>query len=241
MELPGNLQRALVQCVDDLRHQLGENLHSCILYGSAVRGDIVLAVSDLNILIVLVESTPEAHAVIADIVRKAGPMVEPFILGHRELARSFRAFAIKFRSIRRNYRVLHGADPLQALDIDEATVRFECEQVVRNLRLRTVHAFVAFGDDGRRYAKYLIGATADVFLALGEVLRLAGREIPHDYADRLPVFEQEFGAVVSMLRDLLGLKQHPRVLTAKEAMEFHGRLFCLLDQALCWIENRWPT
>src|SRR5688572_11881374 len=93
--------RALIQ-------GLGENLHSCILYGSAVRGDLLPRTSDVNLLIVLEHSTPDAHRLIAEIIRGGAERVQPFVLGRRGLERSQRVFAIKFRSIKRNYRVLHG-------------------------------------------------------------------------------------------------------------------------------------
>ena len=50
------------------------------------------------------------------------------VLAVKEIGRSFRAFAIKFLSIRRDYRVLHGADPLQDLTIDPEHERFLCEK-----------------------------------------------------------------------------------------------------------------
>ena len=97
MNLPRDIQVRLDRTVDLLQKLLGENLHSCILYGSAVRGDFVPAVSDLNFLMVLNESTAEAHAAIADAVR--GTLrIEPFVLGRKGLERSMRSFALKFRS-----------------------------------------------------------------------------------------------------------------------------------------------
>ncbi len=237
--LPPETRLALDRVVTALAATLGANLHSLVLYGSAVRGNLVPEVSDLNLLILLEESTPEAHSAIAEALR--GPVrIEPFILGRGLLARSFQAFAVKFLSIRRNYRVLHGADPFGDLHVDESLARFLCEQAVRNLRLRSVRAYVVLGRDRERYSKVLRRMTPAVFTGMAEALRRVGTEIPRDFEGRIPVFQKAFGADASVLRDLLALKGTGRTLAAYEVRDIHGRLFRLLDAAVRWMEGQWP-
>lgn len=238
--LPPETQTALDRAAEALRKTLGENLHSLVLYGSAVRGNLVPKVSDLNLMILLEESTPEAHAAIADAIR--GPVrIEPLILGRKFLPRSLQAFAVKFMSIRRNYRVLHGTDPFTGLTIDESLAKFLCEQAVRNLRLRCVRAFVVLGHDPARYSKLLARLSSALFTDLGEALRRVGTDLPRVYEERVPLFEKAFGVDASILRDILELKSSARVLSAGEAKEFHSRLFKLLDGAVRWMEAQWPS
>lgn len=237
--LPPETQTALDRVVTALTRTLGANLHSLVLYGSAVRGNLVPRVSDLNLLILLKESTPEAHAAIAEAIR--GPVrIEPFILGLALLARSFQAFAIKFLSIRRNYRVLHGADPLAELSVDETLARFLCEQAVRNLRLRCVRSFVVFSRDRERYARFLSRITPAVFTGLSEALRRTGADVPRGYEERIPVFEKSFGADASVLRRLLEFRTSDARIPADVAPQVHPALFRLLDAAVRWMEAQWP-
>jgi predicted nucleotidyltransferase len=231
---------AVERIVRALVASLGENLHTCILYGSAVRGDLLPRASDLNLLIVLEHSTPDAHRAIADVVRNAPRVVEPFVLGREGLERSRRVFAIKFRSIKRNYRALHGADVLAAFDAAPNLLRFLCEQSLRNLRLRHAHAYITFGHRRERFTRYATRSLAGVHTALSELLRSEGIEIPADHAQRLPVLERTFGPIVSVLQDLRALKQSGRTMTAAEVDAYHGRLFTLLDVATAWMEARWP-
>jgi hypothetical protein len=237
--LPAETQGALDRVVAALTKTLGANLHSLVLYGSAVRGNLVPKVSDLNLLILLEEATPEAHAAVAEAIRS--PIrIEPFILGHALLARSLQAFAVKFLNIQRNYRVLHGADPFTALSVDESLARFLCEQAARNLRLRSVRAYVVFGHDRPRYSKFLAKLTSAVFTDLSEGLRRVGIEIPIGYEERIPVFEKAFAADASVLGDLLQLKASGGTLTFEQVRLVHDRLFRLLDSAVRWMEGQWP-
>jgi hypothetical protein len=237
--LPPETQAALDRATASLKKTLGENLRSLVLYGSAVRGNLIPTVSDLNLMILLEESTPEAHAAIADAIR--GPVrIEPLVLGRAFLPRSLQAFAVKFMSIRRNYRVLHGADPFEGVTVDESLAKFLCEQAVRNLRLRSVRAFVVMGHDRPRYAKFLAKLTSALFTDLAEALRRVGTDVPRSYEERIPLFEKAFGVDASVLRDLLELKSSARTPSAGEAKEFHSRLFKLLDGAVRWMEAQWP-
>src|SRR5882762_763713 len=103
--------QALVdKAVQALGKELGANLYSCCLYGSAVRGNFIEGISDINLLIVLNESNPTAHQAVTRAIGSE-KQIDPFILGRPGFARSANAFASKFASIKRNYRVVHGADP----------------------------------------------------------------------------------------------------------------------------------
>src|SRR5262245_35694115 len=125
--MPAQADPVVEKTLAALRDQLKDNLYACCLYGSWVRGNAIAGKSDINLLIVLDESTPSAHAALSKIVGSE-PRLDPFILGRRGFERSLRAFAGKFASIRRNYRVLHGADPLAQLKVDAVMEKFLCEQ-----------------------------------------------------------------------------------------------------------------
>lgn len=222
-----------------LHQALGENLCSCCLYGSAVRGNAIEDLSDLNVLIVLHESTPGAHRALAGVLA-AYPRLDPFILSRRGFERSARAFATKFQSIRRNYRLLHGEDVLAGLKFEPQMERFLCEQAIRNLRLRLVYAFVTRAES-KPYVRFLVHQVTPLFVQFSEALRLSGIEVPKEFTARIAVMEREFQVDGSALRDLLALKAKPRSLSDDDDAAWHGRIFPLVDQTLRWLETRWPA
>ena len=233
------LQATLDQAVAALRRELGENLFSCCLYGSAVRGNVIDGVSDLNLLIVLNQSTTAAHQSVARAIGGL-PQIDPFVLAKRGFDRSVRAFAPKFASIRRNYRVLHGADPLASMKVDAGLEKFLCEQAFRNLRLRLVYAFVTRAQN-RTYDRFVVRHVTPLFVQCSEVLRLSGVNMPVALEARIPVLEKEFKLDGQVLRDLLALRKQPTRFTDAEAVAWHERLFPLVDAVLVWIESHWQT
>jgi hypothetical protein len=239
VNLPPQMQTALDQTLKILRDKLGENLYSCILYGSSVRGNVIPGVSDINLMVVLNESTPQAHQVVAQAIQNK-VTIEPFVLGRDGIERSIQAFAIKFRSIARNYQVLHGVDLLAGLTVDETLLHFLCEQALRNLRLRLVHHFVTIGSDRKHYSHYLRNIVPSIFTDLSEVLRFSGSEIPKELSERIPLMESRFNIDGAILRDLLSLRKTARDLKTNDIVVYHSKLFHLINQVIRWIESQWP-
>lgn len=233
------LQATLDHAVGALRRELGENLFSCCVYGSAVRGNAIEGVSDVNLLIVLNQSNTAAHQAVARAIGGL-PHLDPFVLAKRGFDRSVRAFAPKFASIRRHYRVLHGADPLAAIRVDAGLEKFLCEQAFRNLRLRLVYSFVTRAQN-KGYDRFVLRHITPLFVQTSEVLRLSGVNIPVAFEARIPVLEKEFKIEGQVLRDLLALRKQPVRFSETEAVAWHERLFPMVDAVLVWIESQWPV
>jgi hypothetical protein len=233
------LQGTLDQAVNALRSELGDNLYSCCLYGSAVRGNAIEGVSDVNLLIILNQSTAAAHLAVSRAIG-GQTQIDPFVLARRGFERSVRAFATKFASIRRNYRVLDGADPLVRLDVDAELEKFLCEQAIRNLRLRLVYSFIT-RKQNKAYDKFLVRNITGMFVQFSEALRLNGVILPAAFESRIPILEREYKIDGQVMRDLLVLKKSPRRFSDQEAVAWHERLFPVVDAVLAWIEVNWPA
>ena len=225
--------------VQALRQELGANLYSCCLYGSAVRGNFIEGISDINLLIVLSESNPAAHEAIARAIGKE-KRIDPFILGWPGFARSARSFAAKFASIKRNYRVVLGADPLADVTIDPELERFLCEQALRNLRLRLVFAFVTRARHSTAYRTFLSRSVTPLFVQFSEVLRLDGMSVPKDFEARIPLIEKQFKIDGTILRELLELKQRAGATSSGQSDQaWHERVFPIVDSVVKWVESKW--
>jgi hypothetical protein len=235
--MPEALKPVLAGAVDALKNSLGPNLYSCCLYGSAVRGNFIEGVSDINLLIVLKESNAAAHEALATVLDRH-PKIDPFVLGLPGFERSVRAFAAKFSSIQRNYRVLYGADPFANVKVPAELERFLCEQALRNLRLRLAYSFIT-RHRHKAYDRFLSHSVTPVFVRLGEVLRLCDHEVPKEFEERIPVFEKVFAIDGAIFGDLLKLKARVTKPGAEELREWHDRLFTVLDKVIRWVEAKW--
>ncbi len=131
-----HLQAVMDALTAGLTEALGENLFSCVLYGDDVRGVPAPNPMDLSAFIILIESTPNAHAAIADAVQ-GRIRADPFIVTKRDIDQSLRTFAVKLRDISRRHMVVAGTDPFEAFDLDPETLQFLIDHSRRDLRLRS--------------------------------------------------------------------------------------------------------
>jgi len=238
MPLPARYQNTIDRLTQQLPALLGENLYSCVLYGSAVRGHVVDKVSDINILIVLNESTPDAHIAIADCL-EGTIYVDPFIIARRGMERSFNVFAIKFRSIKRNYQVLAGADPIKDFTVSDERVRFLAEQALRNLRLRSVNTFIHQRKNVTRYTRFLLNTYTALFTYVGEIMRLDHHDVPREYSERIPLIQDYFKIDTTILSTLEKIQANPDQVTVKSIPHIHQQLFSFLDGIVSWMEKSW--
>jgi len=204
-----------------------------------VRGNAIDGVSDINLLIILNQSSTAAHEGISRAIGHE-PLIDPFVLARKGLERSLHAFAPKFASIKRNYRLLHGQDPLAEMTIDPGLEKFLCEQALRNLRLRLVYSFIT-RQQHKAYDKFVIRNVTAIFVQLSEVLRLHGTGVPTNFEQRVPLMEATFKIDGKVLYDLIALKKSPKRFSEAETEQWHSRLFPLLDSVLNWIESHWPA
>jgi len=132
------MDKVIEQLVDKLGKAYGERLVSVVLYGSAVAGDRQEGFSDYNILCVLTEITPRELAAGTEIFRwwreKGNP--SPLLLTAQELETSADCFAIEFRDIQRQHQILHGADVVTGLVIEDVFYRAQVEHDLRAKLLR---------------------------------------------------------------------------------------------------------
>lgn len=232
-------EKTIEQATQALREELKENLYSCCLYGSAVRGDFIEGQSDINLLLIVGLSDPAAHEAIGRAIGK-NILIDPLVIGRQALEGSARAFATKFASIKRNYRVLCGADPLANLVTDLAQERFLCEQALRNLQLRMTYAFVT-RQRGKSYRRFLIRAVTPLFVQFSEVLRLEGVNLPKDFGARIPIFESHFRLKGDVLRELLALKSEGERHPNAPDEDWHRKLFPVVDAVVSWVGENWGS
>lgn len=237
LELPARAGHDLEEAVASLSAALHENLSALVVYGSAVRGDFVPGESDIDLLVALERSTPEAHEAIGRAI-EALPTIDPFVVERAGLPRKARVFGLKFLSIRRHSRVLLGSDPLAGIEVDPATIALLVEQELRNLRLRAIRAFVVSRRDPKSYFAFLARSANSMVVTFSDELRRSGVEPPDRHSDRAPLMTKTFGADASVLDLLLDLRARAGRGALPDALEIHSRLLALFDAALARTEPR---
>jgi predicted nucleotidyltransferase len=156
--------------------------YSAILYGSAARGDYIPGRSDINLMLVVDQLSPESlralgrgFAAWRKTAREA-----PLVLSRSEWDRASDAFPIEITDMRTSYQVLRGADPLQGVRVDPADLRKALEREFRGKLLRLRQGYATYAPDPAALGTLGLQSAATILVLLRGVLTLLDKQVPHD-------------------------------------------------------------
>lgn len=146
MEQPSLPERRdrLMRCfTEELTHTYGKALVSVALYGSLARGEFSDTHSNINVAIVLTDTSLAALKGSRAILRKrAFRRIQPLFLTEEYIARSIDTFPIEFLDIQESHITLYGKEVFGALTIAAHHLKFQCEQELKAKLIMIKRAYV---------------------------------------------------------------------------------------------------
>jgi hypothetical protein len=222
MSMNNEQQRLLDDLLAQLKHALGENLDSLVLYGSAAAaqnginaGIYSEKYSDLNVLCLVNRLDAKALQRVAPTIswweghKQPAPML--FTIG--ELRRSADVFAIELLDIKQRHKVLFGTDHFPGLEVPMDLHRVAVERELRTNLIKLRQKYMAItGHDAKPIVQLMadsISTFATLFrhslIALGEQPPAHKREALTRLAEKLHFerkpFDQIFELREGKLRD----------------------------------------
>lgn len=179
--MAGEPMDELLQALTErLQEDLGETLVSLVLYGSAAAGDYDADCSDLNVLAVLetvgLAELEHAYETVDWWLRKKQPA--PVLLSVDEIENGADAFAIELYDVQQAYRVLHGRDLVQTIEIDSSHHRHQVEHELRSRLVRLRERYLAMQKD-RKALMALLNDSLPSFATLLRHAALLAGGAPH--------------------------------------------------------------
>jgi predicted nucleotidyltransferase len=156
--------------------------YSAILYGSAARGDYVPGRSDINLMLVIDQLSPQVLRSLgrgfADWRKATGE--PPLVLSRAEWTRASDAFPVEITDMKTAYQVLRGADPVQGAAVDAGDLRKALEREFRGKLLRLRQGYATYAPDPGALGTLGLQSAATILVLLRGVLSLLGKTVPHD-------------------------------------------------------------
>lgn len=213
----------LVALKDGLERAEGANLAALLVYGSAVRGGYVPGDSDIDVVVVLHDTSLPHLVAIAEPLRLArfSGRVEAMILKLQNIGRASDVFPLLYDDLQQRNAVLSGTNPFADLEISDVHRRLRIEQELCEARIRMRRAVVDAMGSEATIAGVVARKVKQIRSPLHALLRLRGLEAD----DRLE-------AVFAGAGKAYGIDTSPllRVASAPEAA--HAALRTLLDAAI---------
>jgi predicted nucleotidyltransferase len=142
--LPETTRAPLSALRDGLEKAAGANLAALVVYGSAVRGGFVPGESDVDLIVVLHETSIAQLKAIAEplMLARYSARAEAMVLKNDNIAAASDVFPLLYDDVRQRHILLSGRDPFLDLNISDVHRRLRVEQELREARIRMRRAVV---------------------------------------------------------------------------------------------------
>ncbi|MBI2059995.1 MAG: nucleotidyltransferase domain-containing protein [Nitrospirae bacterium] len=204
--LPRECELALEGAVADLRGLFDTDLLSVVLFGSGARGDFDPKRSDLNLLVVLKQADFARLKRIVPTLKswRKRRISTPLVMDPAYIQTAQDVFPLEFLEMRWAHRVLHGPDPLAAIEPPREALRRQCEQEARGKLLHLRKILLETDLDSKRLMD-AVRLAAPAFVRIGRThLYLKFSKVSLQADEVLKGLEQDLGLPLQGLASAWG-------------------------------------
>lgn len=203
------MERLLTEIVEKLQKAHGSKLVSVVLYGSAAAPEGRDPLSDLNILCVLKQVTPDELRESEPVFRWWREMKNPapLLMSEEEIRSSADSFSIEFHDITERRVILHGADVLEGLVIHETFYRAQVEHELRSKVFRLRQKAGGMLSDRDLLLKLMAESVSTFCVLFRHALRIAGAQPRFGKREIVTAAGQQFGMRTEPFDTLLDLRE----------------------------------
>jgi len=234
------VQEVLEQLSAELSKDLGADLKSIVLYGSFCRGNKLETEHDVvNLMFVVQRVDCQSLDRIKQPILRAEKEIPlgTMTLTLEDLHSSCDVFPIKFHEMQMHHRVLYGADVLSELVISDDHLRLRCEQELKNLMLRLRATYLHQSQTRQQLLDTLLDSARILLQGIGACLTVKTGILPEQQADLIDSFRAEFGIDVSVLHDLLSLRESDQLPAAEDMKQIFDRFMQLVHDAAAAVDQ----
>jgi len=160
-----------------IAEDLGENLQSMMLFGTAIRGGYAKAHQEVSVMAVVEDASTgaikAAEKSLSAWVKKGN--AAPLIFDRSEWEASTDVFPIEIADMREAHKLIAGVDPFEEITTTRDDLRQELEREVRGKLLQLRAQYAAFATNGGALTRLLIDSASTFFVLMRALVRLEGQ------------------------------------------------------------------
>jgi predicted nucleotidyltransferase len=183
------MDKLLQDWVKALEEELGNNLVSIILYGSAVRGDHVPARSDVNLMLVFKKLDLKQITKVGELMgRKVKRQLPQLVFWtEEELKHAWDVFPLEFEDIKENHQCLFGQDPFGKQKVDKKRIRYQIEFELRSKLLTVRDTWLRSNRDKYALEMFLVKAGSSFDYLIRKAAMVLGKKmaLPQDIVEKI--------------------------------------------------------
>lgn len=214
-----------------LATDVGENLVSLSVVGSALTGDFHPRRSDINTVAVVGRRNQALLRQLAGYGSRMGKLrlQAPLLMTKEYIQQSLDVFGVEFLDFQLNHATVYGADPFTELTFKKEDVRLQCERELKSALIKLRQGYIRGLGKVKIVGQLLIGCFGELLALWRAELWLAGEQRPKEAAETLETAAEKFGFKTDGLKELLACKKEHSQLPADRVEGLFEELHELVD------------
>lgn len=153
------MQMNIDKFVQELKQSLTDNLVSVVLYGSAVKGELIQKQSDVNVMIMMKKVVLADISSVEKLIHKTQNKLRlnPVFWTIDEIRCSIDVFPIEFMDILSNHKILYGENMFNNISVDTKNLRHQVEFELRTKLLRLRNEWLSVAGNKALMFNFLTG------------------------------------------------------------------------------------
>jgi len=233
--LTSRLRQEIRQPIELLAGQLlgdlGENLLSLCVVGSATTEDFHPQRSDINTVVVVRQRSHQLLQLLAGYGGKLGKMKlrAPLLMTPEYIERSRDVFAVEFLDFQLNHAVVFGVDPFADLKFEKEDVRLQCERQLKAALIKLRQGYIRSLGQAKLVAGLLLGCAAELVVLLRAMLWLQDIDRPGTAMATIEKAAQQFEFDQVKIAALVSLKQQHRPIPKEQVEQMFQDVYQVID------------
>lgn len=223
LSVPPVVKEHLETLTRSLDKACGSNLASLCVYGSAARGGFVEGESDVDVVVVLGDTSLEKLTALSEPLLLANLAVraEAMVLRLNDVAPASDVFPLFYDDIRSCHVLLSGRDVFSSVVVTDTHRRLRIEQELREAKIRMHRAVVEARGEDEALARFVSRKVTQIRSPLYALLTLQGTSCDDTIGAVLDAFGASGRVDVAPLKD-----------TARDPAKAHAAFRALVDAAI---------
>lgn len=173
-----DIQKTVEFLCEALRRDIGDQLQSVTLVGSAVTDDFVSGKSDINTVLVVNRIDERILSVLAAMGREMGRkrLRAPLLMTPAYIQRSCDVFAVEWLDFQQFHRTVLGPDPFEGLTVEKEHVRLQCEKQFKSVLVGVRQGYIGSTQKKDILAGVLTEAAKELLPYLRAMIWLEGSD-----------------------------------------------------------------
>ena len=214
-----------------LLDDLGDNLLSLSVVGSALTGDFHPKYSDINTVMTVKQRSHSLLKLLAGYASKMGrqKIRAPLLMTPEYIEQSCDVFGVEFLDFQFNHITVYGSDPFGALTFTKENVRLQCERQLKAALIRLRQSYIRSAGKAKLVTDLLMECVKELTVLLRALLWLVDVDRDKEVLPNLRKAVLQFQFDEKIITHLVKLQlQHARPATDQVEYLFEG-LYLTID------------